>query len=175
MVFRKEGVMKDTMIGVYNSVHTSFKSGSNFKIGYWCVIEEDVIVGDNVTIENWVLLKKGTRIGNNVFIDHHCKTGADSFFGDNVHFKPSASIADGTVVGNNVFIGPMVMALRGRVNENPLPPIIEGGAYIGAGSTIMPGVVVGRNAVIGAMSLVTKDVKEDDIVIGIPAKSMVRK
>jgi len=158
-----------------NAVHPTFKHGSNFKIGCWCVIEKNVIVGDDVTLENWVLLKEGTKIGNNVFIDHYCKTGTDSSFGNRIQWKPSASIADGTVVGNDVFIGPMVMTLRGKVKGVQLPPIICDGAYIGAGSTIMPGVVVDENAVVGAMSLVIKNVEEGDIVIGIPAKSMVKK
>ena len=57
----------------YNEIDPSFKHGENLKIGKYCVIEEDVIVGDDVEIGYFVLLKKGTRIGNNTYVDSYVR------------------------------------------------------------------------------------------------------
>ena len=60
-----------------NIIHDSFKFGKNLKIGAFCIIEEDVIVGDDVEIQNYVLLRKGTRIGSSCCIHSYFDSSKD--------------------------------------------------------------------------------------------------
>ncbi len=103
-----------------------------------------------------------TRIGKNVYINHLC------------------SMLDmGTItIGDDVLIGPKVNILS---EEHPVKPaerkalmvrpvVIKNGAWIGAGATILPGVTVGENSIIAAEAVVNKDVPDNSVVAGIPAK-----
>jgi len=90
-------------------------------------------------------------------------------------------------IGNNVLIGPNVVIssashnvdyrIRNRDNDMDItgaPVVIEDNVWIGANVTVMPGVTIGRHSVVGAGSVVTRDVPPDTIVAGVPAK-VVRK
>ena len=158
-----------------NVIHESFKYGDNFKIGHYCVIEEGVVVGDNVTLRNWVWLRKGSKIGNDVYIDAYCKTGDDCVIGNNVSWKPLSQISDGTIIEDDVFIGPDVVLLRGLVDGRNVPPHIGKGAYLGGGVTVMPGVKIGKGAILGTGAVVTKDVPDGVTVAGVPAKPFNKK
>jgi UDP-2-acetamido-3-amino-2,3-dideoxy-glucuronate N-acetyltransferase len=118
----------------------------------------DVVLGDNVSVGSHAEIGRGTVIGANSRVGH----GA---------FLPTNSR-----VGENVFIGPGVYCAddkHPRVN-NPhyvaQPPVIEDHAVIGMGAVLLPGVHIGRNAVIGAGSVVTRDVGENETVYGEAAR-----
>ena len=115
-----------------------------------------------IQVPVYVNIGKFTRIGKNVYINHLC------------------SMLDmGTItIGDNVLIGPKVNLLS---EEHPLDPskrkalmvrpvVIKNGAWIGAGATILPGVTVGENSIVAAGAMVNKDVPDNTIVGGIPAK-----
>jgi UDP-2-acetamido-3-amino-2,3-dideoxy-glucuronate N-acetyltransferase len=116
----------------------------NCTIGTGCVIHSHVWIGD------------GVKIGNRV------KIQAFSF------------IPDGVTIGDDVFIGPRV-----TFTNDKHPPsygrgwsgtIVNDGASIGACATILPGIIIGKNAVIGAGSVVTKSVDDGKTVYGVPAR-----
>jgi maltose O-acetyltransferase len=86
-------------------------------------------------------------------------------------------------IGNNVLIGPYVYITDGDHGMDPssmritqpmslAPVIIEDGVWIGARASILKGVKIGRNAVIGAGAVVTRSVEENDVAAGVPAKSI---
>ncbi len=115
-----------------------------------------------IQIPVYVNIGQFTRIGKNVYINHLC------------------SMLDmGTItIGDNVLIGPKVNILS---EEHPVDPterkalmvrpvVIKNGAWIGAGATILPGVTVGENSVVAAGAVVNKDVPDNTVVGGIPAK-----
>jgi maltose O-acetyltransferase len=108
----------------------------------------------------------GLSVGRDVFINRAC------------YFDLSAAITlgDAVVVGHHcVFVtaGHEVGPARRRAGARAAAPIVvEDGAWIGARATIMPGVRVGRGAVVGAGALVTRDVPADCIVAGVPAKML---
>lgn len=141
--------------------------GANVKICdyvnlYGCTI------GDNTKIGTFVEIQKGSKIGSN------CKLSSHSF------------ICEGVTIEDNVFIGHNVTFINDlsprATNENGqlqseedwhcTPTMVEKGASIGSSATILCGVTVGQNAMIGAGSVVTKDVPPDTIVAGNPAKKI---
>jgi acetyltransferase-like isoleucine patch superfamily enzyme len=109
-------------------------------------------------------------IGSNVYI------GQGSRLGKNVHIQHGAFLPNNTRVGNDVFIGPNVTMTDDKypqVNNpdyNAQPPTLADNCSIGAGSVLLPGVCIGKSALVGAGSVVTKDVKPYAIVKGNPAR-----
>lgn len=145
--------------------------GKNFKIGHFCVIEDNVIIKDDVTIMHYVWLKEGTILENGVFIDSYCKTGENLVVREGTSFKPLTQISDDVQMGKNVFVGPDVVILRGEIDrKGQSPPIIGENVYIGGCVTILPGVKVGDNAILGAGSVVIKDVEPGAVMVGNPAR-----
>lgn len=124
------------------------------------------IIGDGVRIGTFVEIQKGAKIGNN------CKIQSHSFICEGV------TLEDGVFVGHNVtFINdrfPRATNDEGRPkNEddwNCEPTLVKRGASIGSGVTIMCGITIGEKAVVGAGSMVTKDVPAGAIVAGNPAR-----
>ncbi|MDY0069733.1 MAG: WxcM-like domain-containing protein [Porticoccaceae bacterium] len=114
--------------------------GADCNICAQCFIENDVVIGDRVTVKNGVQLWDGLRIGDDVFI------------GPNVSFA------------NDRF------PRSRKYPEEFLKTIIHDGASVGAGSVILPGVTVGSNAMVGAGAVVTRSVPPNAVVVGNPAK-----
>lgn len=119
------------------------KIGKNCNICAHTFVENDVVIGDNVTVKCGVQLWDGLRVGDNVFI------GPNVTFCNDKHPKS----------GNRDF----------KIEET----VIEGDVSIGANATILPGVKLSKGAVIGAGAVVTKDVARGVTVVGNPAKSIV--
>jgi UDP-2-acetamido-3-amino-2,3-dideoxy-glucuronate N-acetyltransferase len=114
-------------------------------------------VGQNTKIDSYVYIEEGVVIGNN------CKV------------RPFVFIPTGVTIEDNVFIGPNVTFTndkypRSRGQWKVLPTIIKKGASIGANAVIVPGVTIGEEAMVGAGSVVTKDVPSRALVIGNPAR-----
>ena len=114
----------------------------------------------------------GCVIGSCAYVGHNCRLG------ENVHIQHGAFIPNRTVVGDRVFIGPNVSMTDDRHPRviNPQykaePPVIDDDASIGAGATLLPGVHIGRGAVVGAGAVVTRDVAPYTTVIGCPAQPL---
>ena len=155
-----------------NQIDNSFKPKYNFKIGNFCVIEEDVIIGENVTIENYVLLKAGTRIGDNCFIDSYVRSSGQNKIGDNCTIRYGATIAKDVFIGDDVFISPNVMTIYSDpYGKHDWHTSINDGAFIGTAAVINSGVKIAQKVVVGAMAYVNMDcLKESGIYVGQPAK-----
>ena len=114
-------------------------------------------------------------IGDECNICSHCFIENDVVIGNRVTVKCGVQIWDGITIKDNVFIGPNVTFTndkfpRSKDRKDPLETIVEKSASIGANATILCGVTIGENAMIGAGAVVTKDVAADAIVAGNPAK-----
>ena len=132
-------------------------------------------IGEGTNIWQFVVILKKAKIGNNCNICAHCFIENDVVIGDNVTIKCGVYIWDGIVVRDNVFVGPNVTFTNDRLPrskrypENFQKTIIDEGASIGANATILGGISVGKYALIGAGSVVTKNVPDHALVYGNPA------
>jgi len=95
---------------------------------------------------------------------------------DNVRIHSQAFIPEYSIIEENAWIGPNVVFTNAKyplspgVKEDLKGPTIKKGAKIGANATILPGLVIGQNALVGAGAVVVKDVPDDAVVVGNPAK-----
>jgi len=155
-----------------NSIHKSFKHGMNCSFGKFCIIEEDVIIGNNVTIENYVLLKKGTRIGNDCFIDSYVRSSGENKIGNKCTIRYGATIAKDVFIADGVFISPNVMTIYSDPNGNHgISTYIGNNVFIGTAAVIRNSITITDDVVIGAMSYVNMDCKKHGgLYVGQPAK-----
>ena len=129
--------------------------GRDFETGHNVVVREENEIGDEVSI--W----------SNSVVDYGCKIGS------RVKIHTGVYIAQFTTIEDDVFLGPGVMIandLHPICTECMLGPTIKVGARIGLNATILPHVVIGENALVGAGAVVVRDVEPGTVVAGSPAK-----
>ncbi len=117
----------------------------------------------------------GCKIGKNTKIDSYVYIEEGVTIGDNCKIRPFVFIPTGVVIEDNVFVAPNVTFTndkhpRAHGDWTRLNTRVKKHASIGAGSTINPGVQIGENALIGAGSVVTKNIPDNAIAVGIPAR-----
>lgn len=133
-------------------------------------------IGEGTAIWQFCVILAGAVIGKNCNICTHVFIENDVIIGDNVTIKCGVQIWDAITIEDNVFIGPNVTFCNDRHpksrNKNFVLEgiIIKKDASIGANATLLPGVVIGERAMVGAGSVVTKDVPDNVVVVGNPAK-----
>lgn len=140
----------------------SQKIGAGTKIWHFSHIMRGAQIGKNCTIGKYVSIEKNVKIGDNVKIQNH------------------VSVFEGVTLQDNVFIGPAAIFTNVKkphsaknVSANKyLKTFVKKGATIGANATILPGVTIGKNAMVGASAVITKNVPDNTVVVGNPAKKL---
>ena len=132
-------------------------------------------IPESTNVWQYCVVLPGAQIGENVNICSHCFIENDVKIGNNVTIKCGVQVWDGIELEDNVMIGSNVTFTNDMYPraKNPdwklLRTKICKGASVGAGSTLLPGITIGENALIGAGSVVTKDVPAGEIWVGNPA------
>lgn len=132
--------------------------GDRLQTGHNVVIREQSTLGDDVWIWSNTVVDYGCRIGSGVRIHCNC------YISQNTTIEDGAFLAPGTSTANDKF----------PISDNLIGPVIGRNARIGVNCTILPGVRVGKGALIGAGSVVTKDIPDGAVAYGVPAR-VVRK
>lgn len=133
-------------------------------------------VPESTNIWQFCVVLPNARIGEKCNVCSHCFIENDVIIGDNVTIKCGVQIWDGIRVEDNVFIGPNVTFTNDKFPRSKQYPekfentIIRKGASLGAGSTVLCGIEIGENAMIGAGSVVTKNVPANELWVGNPAR-----
>lgn len=140
-------------------LYTGTQIGNHNLLGDYCSVREECRIGNHCILSRNVSVNYNTQIGN------------DTKIMDNSH------ITGNMVIGNSVFISVLVsttndnaMGRNGYDEDHVIGATIGDRATIGAAANILPGVIIGENAMIGASALVTKDVPDNKVVMGIPAR-----
>jgi len=182
-VYVKSGMKKDrTAIIGYKSLRKDFKQralyiGKNAILLAYSVVYEGSKIGDLLVLGHNAIIREENVIGNGFklwsssIVDYGCRIG------NNVKIHSNVYVAQFTTIEDDVFIGPGV-----AIANDPHPgceyskecmreaPVIKRGAQIGANVVINPFVVIGENALIGAGSVVTRNIPKNCLAYGSPAK-----
>jgi UDP-2-acetamido-3-amino-2,3-dideoxy-glucuronate N-acetyltransferase len=133
-------------------------------------------IGEGTTIWQFVVVLKGAKIGAECNICAQTLIEGEVVLGDRVTVKSGVQIWNGSRIGDDVFIGPNATFSNDIFPRSKKHPehyngiTIQDGASIGANATLLPGVTIGKNAMVGAGAVVTKDVPAHAVVIGNPAR-----
>lgn len=133
-------------------------------------------IGEGTHVWQYSVILPGAIIGDNCNINAHCFIENDVKVGNNVTIKCGVYLWDGITIGNDVFIGPNVTFTNDKYPRSKQYPsdfqkiLIEDGASIGAGTIILGSITIGMNAMIGAGSIVTKDIPSNQLWVGTPAR-----
>jgi acetyltransferase-like isoleucine patch superfamily enzyme len=126
--------------------------GDGTKIGTFVEIQKNAKVGKNCKISTHTFICEGVEIGDDVFVGHGVMFINDKY--------PRSVTGDGM--------------LQTEADWKVVTTLVKRGASIGTGTTVLCGVTIGENAVVGAGSVVTKDVPANTIVAGVPARVLRR-
>ncbi len=145
--------LRNVMVGenvkIFNFVNAYDCSiGDGSKIGTFVELQKNVTIGKNCKISSHTFICEGVHVEDNVFIGHNV-----SFIND---LYPRAINQDGS--------------LQTEKDWKVLETNVQEGSSIGTSATILAGITIGKNSIVGAGSVVTKDVQENTIVAGNPAK-----
>ena len=143
------------------------------------IVDDEVIIGKNVSIWHFSHVLHGSSIGDNCTLGQNVMIGPKVKIGNGCKIQNNVSIYEGIELGKDVFCGPScvftnVINPRAFINRKSefKKTIVNDGATLGANCTIVCGVKIGKFALIGAGAVVTKDVDDYALYVGVPAKQV---
>lgn len=153
------------------------KRSVNYKAHSTSVIDKGAEIGDDTAIWHFAHICSGAVIGERCSFGQNTMVAPEVVIGNNVKVQNNVSIYTGTTVEDDVFLGPSCVLTnvsnpRSQINRRSLyeKTLIRRGATIGANATIVCGITLGRYAFISAGAVVTKDVPDYAMIMGVPGK-----
>ena len=155
------------------------KSDEKYYVNEHAVVDENVEIGEGTKVWHFTHIQSGARIGKKCVLGQNVNVGNNVSIGDYVKIQNNVSIYEGVTLEDYVFCGPSMVftnILDPRCKypqvgqEYYVKTLVKEGASLGANCTIICGNTIGRNAMVGAGTVVTKDVPDYALVVGIPAK-----
>lgn len=149
---------KNANIRSHTVIYAGNNIGDNFQTGHGVLIREENHFGHNVSI------------GSHTVVEHHVKIG------NNVRIHSNSFIPEYSILEDDVWIGPQVTFTNAKYPASPYSKqnlkgaIVKKGAKIGAACVILPGITIGEKVLVGAGSVVSKNIPEGKVVIGNPAR-----
>lgn len=140
-------------------------------------IDDNVEIGDGTKIWHFCHIQSGARIGRNCSLGQNVNVSNNVIVGDDCKIQNNVSLYEGVELEDGVFCGPSCVftndltprARYPKGHENYKKTLVKEGASIGANATIICGHTIGKNAMVAAGAVVTKDVPDNALVAGIPA------
>ncbi|MCA9986943.1 MAG: N-acetyltransferase [Anaerolineales bacterium] len=156
----------------------------NVRIHATAEVSDQAVIGPGTSIWHQAQVRENVRIGANCILGKGSYVDFDVTIGDNCKLQNGVWVYHPAIVEDGVFLGPGVivtndkipravnpdMSLKAADDWTPSPVTIRQGAAIGAGAILLPGVTVGRWAMVGSGAVVTKDVPDYGLVVGNPAR-----
>ena len=180
IIGKNPAIFEPVQLGFPSREHLGKEEWPGVTVGDDCIIRSgtilysDVVIGNQCQTGHNVMIREKTFIGNHTAIGTSTVIEGNVTIGDNVSIQSQAFIPTNTKIGSNVFIGPNVV-----ITNDKYPPTGIGGlvgatiddyAAIGANVTLLPGVTIGRAAVVAAGSVITRDVPAGMMAVGNPAR-----
>ena len=141
------------------------------------VVDDHVTIGDGTKIWHFCHVQSGASLGSRCVLGQNVNIGNDVVIGNGVKIQNNVSVYTGTVVEDYVFLGPSCVLTnvtnpRSEVNRHALyeKTLLRRGCTIGANATVVCGVTVGRYAFVAAGAVITRDVPDYALMVGVPAR-----
>jgi acetyltransferase-like isoleucine patch superfamily enzyme len=155
---------------------TTIGAGAVVRAG--AILYADVQLGVNVLVGHHTLLRTGVQVGTGTQLGHHLTVERASRIGREVRCSPGSHITSSTMLADRVFLGAGVRTINDKTltwhdpHHEPIlaAPRFETGAKVGSGSVVLAGVTIGEHALIGAGSVVTRDIPAGVLAYGHPAR-----
>ena len=140
-------------------------------------VDPGAVIGEGTKIWHFSHIQTGAKIGNNCIIGQNVNVGPGVIIGDNVKIQNNVSVYGGVEIEDDAFVGPSVV-FTNVINprsfierkEEFKDTLVRQGATLGANSTIICGNTIGRYSMIGAGTVVTKNVGDYELRVGVPAR-----
>lgn len=143
------------------------------------IVDQGAIIGSETKIWHWAHICGGAKIGKRCSLGQNVYIGNVVKIGDGVKIQNNVSVYDNVTLEDDVFCGPSMVFTnvynpRSAVvrKHEYRDTLVKRGATLGANSTVVCGVVIGKYAFVGAGSLVNKNVKDYSLVVGVPARQI---
>jgi UDP-2-acetamido-3-amino-2,3-dideoxy-glucuronate N-acetyltransferase len=143
------------------------------------IVDAGAVIGAGSRVWHWVHVSGGAKIGKQCSLGQNVFVGNKVTIGDNVKIQNNVSVYDDVTLEDDVFCGPSMVFTnvynpRSAIvrKDEYRQTLVKKGATLGANSTIVCGVTIGRYAFVGAGAVVTKDVPDYALVVGVPARQI---
>jgi len=153
--------------------------GKKFYVDKFAVVDENVEIGDGTKIWHFTHVQSGSKIGKKCILGQNVNIGNNVTIGNFVKIQNNVSVYEGVELEDYVFCGPSMVFTNIINPRSKYPQVgsefylktkVKTGASLGANSTIVCGVTIGRFAFVGAGAVVTKDIPDFALVVGNPGR-----